>query len=486
MQIAPDALIEQLSRLDAELGALLTPTLAADAPRAMTDAAAIALTRISESLGRRADALRVAVAAELDDRSRSERGEARLSAQLGCASSAELIARLAGVTTSTARDRIRAAGIISTSTGLTGDTLPAPFPAIRAAFTEGRIGLDTVAAIAGALGPLAARCHPDALAAAETELVEAAAGTGEGMAPPCTPDETRMQAKVWALVLDPDGTLPDYERAMRRRALTLGRTRDGLIPIHGALLPDVAEQLSRLFDAHLSPRVDDRTPDPLGVGAARGPHFEIRDDPGCVVPHDPRSRAQKQHDVLASVLGVAARAADSPSIGGAPPTLLVTIAASDLEEENGVAYIDGTEATLPSFVARHIACCGGIQRLVFGDDGRILELGGPQRVFSAAQRRAITARDGGCVIAGCGVPASWCEIHHVTEHSRHGPTHTDNGVALCWYHHRTLETNGWRVRMVDGVPETKAPHYIDPYGMWRPVRGSLGRERERLRRRRNG
>ena len=87
--------------------------------------------------------------------------------------------------------------------------------------------------------------------------------------------------------------------------------------------------------------------------------------------------------------------------------------------------------------------------------------GGPQRVFTAHQRRAIIARDGGCVIPGCHVPAAWCEMHHAIGHAQRGPTHTDNGVLVCWFHHRTLDTSGWEIRMRDWLPETRAPSWVD-------------------------
>ncbi|WP_354002933.1 HNH endonuclease signature motif containing protein [Microbacterium elymi] len=78
-------------------------------------------------------------------------------------------------------------------------------------------------------------------------------------------------------------------------------------------------------------------------------------------------------------------------------------------------------------------------------------------------------RDGGCAIPGCNVRATWCEIHHVREHSEGGETSTDNGVALCWFHHRTLETSGWEVRILNGVPQVRGPAWWDPHRRWRPV-----------------
>ncbi|GAA1960181.1 hypothetical protein GCM10009776_23440 [Microbacterium deminutum] len=104
-------------------------------------------------------------------------------------------------------------------------------------------------------------------------------------------------------------------------------------------------------------------------------------------------------------------------------------------------------------------------------------------MFNRHQRRAIALRDGGCIIPGCAVPAAWCEIHHVVESAHGGPTHTDNGVMLCWFHHRFLEWHQWKIRMNRGVPEVQAPPWNDSSGRWRPVTKSAIRLTELLVRR---
>ncbi len=465
-----------------------------------SDNEVIELTRAAERLGRQADALRTLVASELDRRSTPEHGANGLSTRLGCRNTAELVERLSSVSGSTARTRLRVGQHVAARFGLLGEPLPSDFPAASAAFCAGDLGLDALVAITGALAPLTERCGVEAIAAAEGELVAAATGAAPDGAPPASADDTRMQAKLWALYLDPDGVLPDPDRFMRRRGLTLGREREGLIPIAGSLFTDVAAQLQRLMDAHNSPRVADND----GGGLSTGPRFEqtraasTLDDPDRDgigrplehAPDDTRTRAQRQHDALAAILGVVARSAESPSIGGAAPTLLVTISTSELRRADGYGLLDAThlsdetgadaiEQPVPATFARQIACSGGIQRLIHDDRGRIVELGGPQRVFAAHQRRAIIARDGGCVIPGCHVPAAWCEIHHVIAHAQGGPTHTDNGVLLCWFHHRTLATSGWEVRMRDGTPETRAPSWIEARRPWRPVNQRRHRRRSR-------
>src|SRR5674476_1381011 len=148
----------------------------------------------------------------------------------------------------------------------------------------------------------------------------------------------------------------------------------------------------------------------------------------------------------------------------------------DLASGRGAAFADGIPTPISIAAARHIGCAGAVERVVFGRNGRILQLGSPERCFTGNQRRAIALRDGGCTIPGCHVPAGWCEVHHVTPRA-HDPdgTHTDNGVLLCWFHHRTIDTSGWEIRMRNGVPEIKAPPWLDRSPTWRRAVGSPAR-----------
>jgi 5-methylcytosine-specific restriction protein A len=285
-----------------------------------------------------------------------------------------------------------------------------------------------------------------------------------------TADELRVQAQAWATFLDQDGPEPDDERAMRRRGFRLGRARDGLIAVTGDLMPEVAAGLQRLFDAHLAPR-------------AGGGFMTDAERADLARQAETRTADQQRHDVLAAIIDTAARSGEHPSIGGAAPTVLVSVRAADLEAGRGVAHAEGVEVPVSLRAARHLICTGGIQTVVVDDAGAILQLGSPERCFTAHQRRAITLRDGGCLIPGCSVPAGWCEIHHVVPDRDGGPTHPDNGVMLCWFHHRTIDTSGWGIRMLRGVPHLRPPEWLDPGGGWRPVTKSPTRHADRLGRR---
>lgn len=310
-----------------------------------------------------------------------------------------------------------------------------------------------------------------------------------GSVPEPTPAELAQLSQVLAAYLDPDGAEPTDIVASRERGLWIGRIREGRVRIRGELLPEVAAQLNRLLDSLLNPRVES-VPIPDGVrfkDSEPNPALldgDVYDGEG-LAPLDDRTRPQRMHDAFATVLGAAARGGELPDLGGAAPTLVVTVSASDYASGSGWASVDGPDGDsmpVPVRVAAQAGCAGGIQRVLFDERGRIAGLGTSGRIFNALQRRAIVVRDGGCVIPGCTVPASWCEIHHVQEHSRGGPTHTDNGVALCWHHHRTLHLCEWQIRMRSGVPEVRGPAWWDRRRQWRPAgRGAFHPRGEPLR-----
>ncbi|KAB1649778.1 DUF222 domain-containing protein [Pseudoclavibacter endophyticus] len=247
--------------------------------------------------------------------------------------------------------------------------------------------------------------------------------------------------------------LADYESRGAADAdllQVLERAGRGVVAIRGLLTVDVAAQLQRVFDSLLNPKLTGPQFIPTGSTDADA-DAEVR-------VFDDRSRPQRQHDALATALGVAARSGELPELGGAAPTLVVSVRERDLAAGRGWAHLEGSEAPTSLAVAHQHGCAGEIQRVVLDEASRIVSIGVSDRAFNARQRRAIALRDGGCVIPGCTVPAAWCELHHVQEWAIGGPTHTDNGVALCWFHHRTIGTrDGWHVRMRNGIPEVLPP-----------------------------
>lgn len=84
-----------------------------------------------------------------------------------------------------------------------------------------------------------------------------------------------------------------------------------------------------------------------------------------------------------------------------------------------------------------------------------MAVGRTQRIATPAQRRALAARDRGCVMPGCAVPAERCQIHHLRPWTEGGSTDLGNLVSLCTAHHREVDLGRWDLH-ADG-PGATAP-----------------------------
>ena len=77
-----------------------------------------------------------------------------------------------------------------------------------------------------------------------------------------------------------------------------------------------------------------------------------------------------------------------------------------------------------------------IERVVFGQKSRIIDVGVSRRLFEGATRRAIELRDRECFHEFCEERAEDCQVDHVIPWSVGGPTTVDNGRVACGFHNR--------------------------------------------------
>jgi hypothetical protein len=153
---------------------------------------------------------------------------------------------------------------------------------------------------------------------------------------------------------------------------------------------------------------------------------------------DNRTPRQRRHDALEDLARGYLDYGDTPDVGGEKPHIMVHV---DLEALRGIPgglheATDGQVLDITSI--RALACDASISRIVFGPNSEVLDVGRKTRVWSAAQRRAITARDRHCTAPGCRRPSRWCDIHHIDHWADLGETNVENGRLLCRFHH-TLE-----------------------------------------------
>ncbi|KJL49028.1 hypothetical protein RS84_00658 [Microbacterium hydrocarbonoxydans] len=316
--------------------------------------------------------------------------------RFGCRGMNELLQRALLTDAPSASKIVKAADLVHREVSLvSGERLPARWPALREALLDGAVGIAGVLAATNPIEYARTRIGVDerlwadeALAGHARGLLDAAdSADGDGSiadvdpaeqtdadadaaddadttaesgagpthpGPPATADDLRLLSSTLAMILDPDGAEPTDRDAQQGRFLNLGRLHKGAHRLAGSVTPEVAAQLQQIFDAFNNPKV--------GGAPAPGVTFTETDDAGDVFNTDPRNvidpRApgQKRHDALAAALGIAARHEAMPTLGGAAPTLVVHVDAKDLAAGTGWATVPGSGAPVPLSVAAHTAC----------------------------------------------------------------------------------------------------------------------------------
>jgi len=109
------------------------------------------------------------------------------------------------------------------------------------------------------------------------------------------------------------------------------------------------------------------------------------------------------------------------------------------------ALTDGRgRSGLPIESVRRIACDSDKVVLIENASGEPLSVGRKTRVVPAAIKRALRARDKGCMFPGCG-NHRFVDAHHIRHWSVGGETSLDNLMLLCTRHHRLVHEGGFRI-----------------------------------------
>jgi hypothetical protein len=356
--------------------------------------------------------------------------------------------------------------------------------------------------ITAALDRLQHRTTPEVLDRIEQDLTTTAATAD--------PDFLARLAQRWTETIDADGLEPNEEALRHTQGAFIRKPRHGLHHLEIFATTEQYENLLTAMNAATNPRTRN---EPTSANAAEGTLMPGDDsntckDEVCSDAHcgtgpslglDPdlerRSRSQKQLDGLISAVKAGLTTNGLPTSGGNRPQIIATINYQDLfphpakpSGQDSTGVITGTVTNTESaaetgntntpsaagtgnFVftgpvaaatLRKIACDADIIPALLGTHGEILDLGRKTRLFTPAQRLALTARDQGCTFPNCTIPAPWCEAHHITYWSRGGPTTIDNGALLCSAHHHLVHKEQWTITTRNGTPWYIPPQHIDP------------------------
>jgi hypothetical protein len=161
---------------------------------------------------------------------------------------------------------------------------------------------------------------------------------------------------------------------------------------------------------------------------------------------DQRSQSQQQADALVQLADIHLGCGTLPLLRTVKPHVAVKVDLEDLLDPSvGPAAAEaGFGAVLSAARARWVACDADLTRIVLGPEGQPLDLGRTIRLVPPWLRKAVEARDGHCVFAGCDAPSWWCEVHHVLEWLFGGETSLENSGLLCERHHTQVH-HGFRV-----------------------------------------
>ncbi|MEV7527359.1 HNH endonuclease signature motif containing protein [Agrococcus sediminis] len=178
---------------------------------------------------------------------------------------------------------------------------------------------------------------------------------------------------------------------------------------------------------------------------------------------DPRTADQFRADALCEVLLAGVVPDDAHGVSPLRAQVAITIPATELLHDEGAphlpfpAALDG-RILVDRDTARWLAGGASAWERLFTDPvtgvARTVDTYRP----SAAQRRWLLARDGGCRFPLCAAAGMRADLDHTLDWARGGATSLDNLATLCRGDHVLKHASGWRMRQLGhGVIEWTTP-----------------------------
>ena len=334
------------------------------------------------------------------------------------------------ITPAEARRRARVTESLVPRTTLTGQPLPPHQPATAEAWRAGDLDGEHLRVIQRFLAELPCDVPDTEREKAEAFLVEHARLL--------RPDQLARLADRLALVLNPDGTFTDEDRA-RKRSFTFSRQRpDGMSEARLWATPELRSYLETWLAKYGAP----------GMCNPADQTAQIDDEPTqAQADADTRTVGQRHHDALAAL--VRGQLGD-PRLGqhnGRPVTVIVSTTLQELQDKTGHGVTGGGTLLPMSDLIRMGRHAYHYLTLFDGVTGRALWLGRTKRIATADQRIVLHAKDRGCTAPGCTVPGYAAQVHHAArDWSAGGRTDVDDLTFACKHDNLLVETGGWTTR----------------------------------------
>jgi hypothetical protein len=277
-------------------------------------------------------------------------------------------------------------------------------PETQKAFANGDIGYQHVAGIARTAEHVGAAV----VRKAESVLLKTAGTMDAG--------QFTGALKNFEHQVDAHRALTEANHAYERRYFHVSEPADGLVRLDGMLDAEGGAMLTTALNRLMPPPDKD----------------------------DGRTGGQRCADAMVEL--ARPRVGGSTDGSGPRPHLVVRASVETLAGTPGApAGQIERGGSIPGETVRRLACDAALTRIT-GQGELDAEVSRATRTIPPATRRALAARDLGCVAEGCGRPPDWTDAHHLKHWVHGGETTMSNLVLLCRRHHRMVHEEGWGLR----------------------------------------
>lgn len=409
----------------------------------LTDDALLAAHAVVTEHRRATDTLAAHLAGEIARRSCRDDGYAGLAQRNGFPSAGAFLQTLSPVTATEASQLIAAGELMAVAPATLWEA------ALADALAAGSVSIAAADAIRRGLAPVADSA-PAADLLAEVQRLLARVSS-------VSIDELRREARTARDRIDEAGIARREKQRRDLRYLKRWIRDDGMYQGAFLLDPEAGLHLFTALDAIMAPRRAVRFVDERAQAQADA------------LVADPRTDQQIEADALVDIVRLAVDADPRKLFGARRPAVRVVVTEATLSAPGGHGFLEGDPQPVSrATVDRHL-CDTGFIGIKFDRTLNILDLGRLQRLFSEAQRLAISIRDGGCIFPNCTKPPSACEVHHITPWHNGGRTDVADGVLLCRHHHMLLHNNHWQIIRDRDKYWLKPPATEDPQQRLRPL-----------------
>ena len=224
--------------------------------------------------------------------------------------------------------------------------------------------------------------------------------------------------------IDGDGGAGKDKDQLAQSSLTLSKSFEGMLALDGRCDPLTGEIITTALTAQM----------------ARD--FQASDE---------RSTAQRRMDALGAICRSALEHGEVGESHGIRRQVSVVVNLDELDDISPAAIAAAwAERRDHGFVSKvtleFLLCDCELSRVLMVGKSEVLDVGRAHREPSAAQWRALVARDRHCQAEGCTRGPDSCHTHHIRPWTEGGATDLANLQLLCWYHHRRRHIDENRAR----------------------------------------